>query len=233
MLAFFSGYSGIIKPMKTAAQQALAPFTTNHFPVEKLLQTLADKEDVIAQKSHVIGEQQKRIEQLEAYLRLEKSRHYGARSEKNPDQGELFNEAEQLADEADNADEATEAKKAAMKRSRSRKGLSDKLPRVQIHLNLSDEEKEGAMNTFYSKVKEELDIVPAQVRVLEYLQEKAVFKHEGQQIIKAAERPPHPLGKSIASINLLALRILVIPISHSGFIRSPDLTNTKTLIVSA
>jgi len=210
MLALFGWFFGTINRMETATQQAFSPATPDSFSLEKLLQKLARKDDVIAKKSHVISEQQKRIEQLEAYLRLEKSRHYGARSEKNPNQGELFNEAEQLADEAsDEETEAAEDKQPAKKRARSRKGLSDKLPRIQIHLDLTEEEKAGAINTFYSKVKEELDIIPAQVRVLEYLQEKAVFQtDDGQQTLKAAERSPHPLGKSIASVNLLAYLIV-------------------------
>jgi hypothetical protein len=36
--------------------------------------------------------------------------------------------------------------------------------------NLSDAEKEGAINTFFVKVREELDIIPAKVQILLYLQ---------------------------------------------------------------
>jgi transposase len=175
------------------------------FSFENLIEELTVKDHLIEQKSNVIDAQKRRIEQLEEYLRLEKSRHYGSSSEKHPGQGELFNEAEQLADEA----ELTKASEKPIKKSNAgRKGLSDKLPREQIHLNLTDEEKEGAINTFYSKIKEELDIVPAKVRVLEYLQEKAVFNENGKQTIKAAAQPAHPLGKSIASISLLAYIIV-------------------------
>ena len=53
-------------------------------------------------------------------------------------------------------------------------------------------------------VKEELDIVPAQARVIEYWQEKAVFEQGGEQQMVAAHRPAHPLGKCIASVQLLA-----------------------------
>tara|TARA_R110000764_G_scaffold54744_1_gene119358 strand:- start:1997 stop:2161 length:165 start_codon:yes stop_codon:yes gene_type:complete len=41
-----------------------------------------------------------------------------------------------------------------------------------VELRLTEAEKIGATSTFFSKVKEELDIVPAKVRVLEYWQEK-------------------------------------------------------------
>ena len=61
-----------------------------------------------------------------------------------------------------------------------------------------------AAKTFFTKVKEELDIVPAQARVIEYWQEKAVFEQGGEQRMVAAQRSPHPLGKCIASVQLLA-----------------------------
>jgi transposase len=46
------------------------------------------------------------------------------------------------------------------------------------------------------------------VRVLEYLQEKAVFSKNGEKKIIAARRPKHPLGKTIASVSLLAYIII-------------------------
>ena len=66
------------------------------------------------------------------------------------------------------------------------------------------EEKQGAVKTFFTKVKEELDVIPAQAQVIEYWQEKAVFDTETEQQIIAAQRPVHPLGKCIASVHLLA-----------------------------
>lgn len=91
------------------------------------------------------------------------------------------------------------------KRKPSREGFSDRLPRVRIELTLSNEEKAGASSTFFSKIKEELDIIPAQARVLEYWQEKAMFEDEaGNTQVNTAERPAHPLGKCQASIALLA-----------------------------
>ena len=59
-----------------------------------------------------------------------------------------------------------------------RKPFSDKLPREKVFAYLSEEDKAGAIDTFFVKVREELDIIPAQVRVLEYMQEKAVFQDE-------------------------------------------------------
>ncbi len=94
------------------------------------------------------------------------------------------------------------------KKKPGRKGFSEKIAREQIFINLPDDEKVGAIDTFYSKVKEELDIVPAKVRILEYMQEKAVFINDGQRQMKAAELPKHPIGKVIGSIGLLAYIII-------------------------
>ena len=47
-----------------------------------------------------------------------------------------------------------------------------------------------------------------QVRVLEYLQEKAVFANDGKRQIKAAKLPLHPIPKSLASVGLLAFVIV-------------------------
>ena len=56
---------------------------------------------------------------------------------------------------------------------------------------------EGALYAFIN--------IPAQARVIEYWQEKAVFDTEdGGQQVKTAVRPAHPLGKCQASVRLLA-----------------------------
>ena len=74
---------------------------------------------------------------------------------------------------------------------------------------MSDEEKEGAIDTFFEKTKEELDIIPARVRVIEHMQEKAVFADEqGKRTLVTAAKPAHPLGKAIASISLLVYVII-------------------------
>jgi len=173
---------------------------------------IEDKSDVIEKKSEIIRQHEVRINLLEEFLRLERHKRFGCSSEKSPHQVELFNEAELASDETD-ADTAeithpTDSDEKAPKKKPGRKGFSQSIPRVQVFINLTDEEKEGAIDTFYSKVKEELDIVPAKVQILEYMQEKAVFIETGRRKIKAAELPKHPIGKVMASIGLLAYLIV-------------------------
>lgn len=162
----------------------------------------------IAQQQALNAELQKQIHLLEEQLRLARLRKFAAHSEKLPFQGELFDEAE-LEVSLEEVEQALAEAQAQPKKPRKRRtkadGFDENLPRIQVHLELSEEEKAGADKTFFSKVKQELDIVPAQARVIEYWQEKAVFEQEdGTQQIACAARPVHPLGKCLASVQLLA-----------------------------
>ena len=143
---------------------------------------------------------------LEEQLRLATLQKFAAKSEQLAYQIDLFDEAEleqasadiegQLPD--DLVESATPFKK------KRKRGFSDSLQRVRVELTLTDAEKAGALRTFFSKVKEELEYIPAQLNVLEYWQEKAVFNRDGEDHILAAQRPVHPLGKCFASTPLLA-----------------------------
>ena len=164
------------------------------------------KTDALDKKSLVISAQKKRIDQLLELLRLQRARMYGHSSEKSSQQGELFDEAELCSEPQQDDNESRLPKKPTPpnKTKQGRKSLSPNLPREQVFINLTDAEKEGAINTFYTLAKEALDITPAKVRVIEYMQEKAVFSTEKKRTIKAATLPLHPLGKTIASVGLLA-----------------------------
>ena len=186
-------------------------------PVD-LHRILAEKDRAIAErdaqiKEHqaLIARQQQLLQLMEEELRLARLRKFGARSEKLPFQGALFDEAElevslsEIEQQVDEAEEAIGQAKPRRPRRRKADGFDENLPRIQVHLELDEQEKAGATKTFFSKVKEELDIVPARARVIEYRQEKAVFDTEdGGQQVRAAARPVHPLGKCLGSTDLLA-----------------------------
>ena len=155
-------------------------------------------------KNHIVLEQGKRINLLEEYLRLATVQKFGASSEKLAFQSDLFDEAEIEVALSELEEQLPEEDRVRPRKKKRKRGFSDKLQRVQIHLALTDEEKAGATKTFFTKVKEELEFIPAQVKVLEYWQEKAVFNSGGEDVIVAAQRPAHPLGKCFASPALLA-----------------------------
>ena len=182
---------------------------TNNSNAKTEQEIIVEQQQIIESKSAVIEAQDRRIKMLEDYLRLAKQKQFGRSSEKHPGQGEIFNEAESIIEttETENLEETSATDKKPHKK-RGRKGFSKNIVREQIFIDLLPEEKEGAIDTFYSKVKEELDIVPAKVRVLEYMQEKAVFVNDNQRQIKTATLPKHPIGKVMASIGLLAYIIV-------------------------
>lgn len=173
----------------------------------RLQALLSEKDELIDIKSELIDWQKQRIAFLEEYLRLEKVKRFAASSEQTTaEQGNLFNEVEVIAEPEP---ELPPPAPSAPKGKTGRKPFSDKLPREQVFAYLSEEEKTGAIDTFFVKVREELDIIPAQVRVLEYMQEKAVFLgKDDKRVLKAAEVAKHPVPKAMGSINLMTYVII-------------------------
>jgi len=200
--------------MKTAPDSHLTPTSPASTSLSDLFRIIDEKDGLLSENQTRLAEQiavntelQKRLRLLEEELRLARLSRFAARSEKSPWQGDLFDEAElEVSLEAVSEEvaelEGDEPKKAPRRRS---DGFDENLPRIQVRLALDEEQKAGASRTFFSKVKEELDIVPAQARIIEIWQEKAVFDTpEGDNEVKMAARPVHPLGKCLASVDLLA-----------------------------
>lgn len=169
---------------------------------------IGEQNDIIEKKSDVIDSLKHRVKMLEEYLRLANSKRFGSSSEKSDSpQGDLFNEVEVTAALPD--DEPEQSPKDDKKAKTGRKPFDKNLPRQQVFAYLSDADKEGAIDTFFVKVREELDIIPAKVQVLEYMQEKAVFKDaQGNNTMKAAEVMRHPVPKAMGSINLMTFIII-------------------------
>jgi transposase len=89
-----------------------------------------------------------------------------------------------------------------------RKPLPAALPRIEVIHDLGEGEKlcadDGqALVAIGEEVSEQLDIVPAQVRVLRHVRKKYACPR-CQQGIKTALLPPQPIPKSLASPGLLA-----------------------------
>ena len=195
------------------AFSAEADIAMAHFleMLQQLEQSLQGKDDTIQQQSRVIEELKQRIATLESYLRLARSQTYGRSSEKSQGQWDIFNEMDApIPDEETPEADTHEPKPRANKK--GRKPLPAHLPRHQVFAELTDEEKKGALTTFFRKSREELDIIPPVVRVLEYMQEVAVFpacpEQGGQQQLKLAALPKHPIPKSAVSIAMLTWIII-------------------------
>ena len=149
---------------------------------------------------------------LEA-LRLEKHRLYGKSSEKSPDQAELFDEADSCIDESDVVDDEEEQGSAvaitpASKSQRPvRKPLPAELPRVRRVIELSEEQRQCACGCTLAEIgediSEQVDIIPAQIQVIQHVRKKYACKG-CDDTIKIAPRANVLLPKSIASANTMA-----------------------------
>ena len=158
------------------------------------------REDKLKQQIHSL---------LEA-LRLEKHRLYGKSSEKAPDQSELFDEADGCIDEIDSVDDeaSTAGTKPTQQNKRpTRKPLPPELPRVRHVIELSEEERQCSCGCTLVEIgediSEQVDIVPAQVQVIQHVRKKYACKG-CDDTIKSASTADVLLPKSIASGNTMA-----------------------------
>ena len=194
--------------MKTTPENLTPSPDLNGLCAAELLAVIAGFQQQLALKDEAIQRRDAHILLLEELLRLRRIQRFAASSEKLH-QLQLFDEAEleaeidsllaQLPNDLPQTAEPTVEAKAKPRQ----RGFSASLLRERIELTLSDEQKVGATKVFFTKVKEELQFIPAQLKVLEIWQEKAVFERDGEEVILAANRPVHPLGKCIATPSLL------------------------------
>ncbi len=171
--------------------------------VERLKQEVeALREKLAQERSHNAA--------LQEQIRLHLQRRFSASSEKvSVDQLGLFNEAEALVaeDEAPTAD--TDITVKAHQRTRKpRISIPKDYPREEIIYDLPDDEKicphDGhELKMIGSDDHEQLDIVPAQVKVLCHKRLKYACPCCDQHIV-TAKKPKQAIEKSIASAGLLA-----------------------------
>ena len=169
---------------------------------------IVERDVLLEERAATIARHEATIEQLHEQVRLLLARRFGASSEKLPDgQLGLFNEAEASAAEEPEAGAGTEV--AAHRRARPvRAPLPDTLERVDIEHELAQSERtcphHGVeLERFGEAVSEQLDIVPAKVRVLRHIRGKYRCPScEGH--LRTAALPAQPLAKSFASPGLLA-----------------------------
>lgn len=172
-------------------------------------QLTADKRAV----EHTNRQLQVRVLTLTEQLNLALARRYAASSEKlSPDQIALFDEAELDSDvesDADagdsNADEVTVA--GHKRRKRGRKPIPDHLPRIDVVHELAEDERRcdhdgKSLTEIGEVVSEQLDIIPATIRVLRHIRRK--YACDCGECIKTAPLPAQPIPKSMASPGLLA-----------------------------
>jgi transposase len=163
---------------------------------------------LIVEREAAIGERDLEIQQLREYVRLLKSQRFGASSERiHRDQLGLFNEAEQLVDEAAQDEALIEVPSHTRARG-GRRRLPAWMPREEVLHDLPEEEKicshDGeALVEIGRETSEQVEFIPATARVLVHVRPK--YGCPRCKIgIRIAPMPPQPIPKSIAPPSLLA-----------------------------
>jgi transposase len=170
----------------------------------------------------IIRDQKKRyesrIEFLEERVRLLQNELFRRSSEKRPAREEdprqlhLFNEAETAVLEEEAAGEEISVP-AHTRQKPKRKPLPDHLPRVEVIVDIAEEEKVCACGTPLSRIGEEvsekLDIIPAKVQVIRTIRPKYACKGcEGVEseggTVKIGEPQPEMIPKGLATAGTLA-----------------------------
>lgn len=134
---------------------------------------------------------------------------YGKKSEKgiNPRQGLLFDEAK-VGDLSTIQEVDQEISVTSFTRKKpGRRPLPQDLPREERVYDLNEAEKicpcGCALSEIGSDKSEQLDIIPAQVKVIVHVRKKYACKG-CEEVIKTARLPEQPIPKSIASAGLLS-----------------------------
>lgn len=182
--------------------------------IEALKVLIAVRDEAISERDATIERLTRQAERLQEQLNLAIARRYSARSEKGPSpQMGLFDEAEVEAERAAlEAEEPPVVERVVaghIRKARGyRKPLPAALPRVDILHELPEDERLGPdgqpLTVIGEEVSEQLDIIPATIRVLRHVRLKYGVRKDDASGVKIAPLPPQPLPKTLASPGLLA-----------------------------
>ncbi len=185
------------------------PIALDHLPDDPETLKLLVTEQTLRNQQLTTENQQYRAKvlSLQEQLNLALARRYAASSEKlSPDQIRLFDEAEQEIVEAADREETVSVPAHTRKKS-GRKNLPESLPRVDVIHEIPEAIRlcphDGKLLTEINSVfSEQLDIIPAQIRVLRHIRKQ--YACDCGQCIQTASLPAQPIPKSLASPGLLA-----------------------------
>ncbi len=160
----------------------------------------------------IIFQMQRKVNFLEEQLLLARSKQFSASTEASSGQGELFNEPESETYAEQEPEAETEEVHYSRKKPK-RKPLPKDLPREEIIHDLQEEEKicggcDGPLHKMGDERSEQLEYIPAQLKVLEHVRLKYSCRHceknSTQTPIVIAPVPTSPIPKSIATPSLLS-----------------------------
>jgi transposase len=176
---------------------------------EALRELALRQQQQLDEKESLVDAQADELRILREYIRLLKHHRFGRSSEQSSDaQIRLFNEAESTAEDAGEEEDVSIVVEAHTRKKRGRKPLPDWIPRLEIVHDLPEEEKvcreDGtALERIGEEVSEQLEFIPAKLRVLRHVRPKYACP-TCRTGIHTAPMPPQPIPKSLASPTLLA-----------------------------
>jgi len=160
-----------------------------------------------------LSDTEQKHQRLLEQFRLAQNKRFGASSEGHPGQGELFNEAESLAEEADTESQDNTTTVTYERKQSKRQKLPEDLPRERIVHDIDDADKvcgccAGALHHMGDDISEKLEFIPAQVKVIEHVRPKYACKacedNGTRNQIKQAPMPSAIIPKGYATPSLLA-----------------------------
>ena len=178
--------------------------------IETLKALLLSERQLSADKDVTIQGLLDKNQYLIEQFRLAQQKQFGKSSEVDDGQGDLFNEAEALLDEA------IESEVQAISYTRNkpkRKLLPKDLPREVIVHDIPEDEKQcdccgNDLHPMGKESSEQLEFIPAQIKVIEHVRFKyscrACEKSGTKTTIRIAPVPLSPIPKSIATPSLLS-----------------------------
>ncbi|ASF14550.1 IS66 family transposase [Shewanella xiamenensis] len=180
---------------------------------QKLERKLAQKDKRIAKLERVNQQLSDKLQQLLERYNLKKYQKFSPSSETYEGEGEVLNEAEQLIEDESVATEpdtqTTESAKKAAKPRRPR--IAPELPRVDVIHDIDDKTCAccgHALHQMGEEVSEQIEFVPAQIRVLRNVRLKYSCRQcettDTKVDIKIADVPPAVIPKSMTTPSLLA-----------------------------
>ncbi len=172
--------------------------------------------NMVASLQVIQDKKQSRIDFLEERIRLLQKELFGRKTEKQSksDQKQLllFDEDQVDDPEEDELPEEVTVPEHSRKK-RGRKPLPEELPRVEVILDINEDEKVCGCGCELSHIgddtSEKLEIIPAKIQVIRYFRKKYACKNcEGVEdngpTVKIAPLPPQIIPKGIATPGLLA-----------------------------
>ncbi len=199
----------------------------------QLSAVVTQHEALVAQYDDTIQSQQRTIESMEHRIAQLLRRQYGPKQERiDPDQLMLFSgeELKQVIEEISSGNTSSDKGvklSASRKQGHGRQKLPANLPREQKIYDLTEAERAcpccGELRQeIGSETSEQLEVIPAQVKVIEHIRKKYACR-QCEEHVTIAPKPPQPIEKGLPGPGLLAHTVLSKYGDHLPLYRQEDI----------